>query len=66
MKKLMILGMLVVSMCFLTGCGGDEEVDGTAKQTIGFEKEAEEAVEENNEEAWELENSAKAVEEHME
>lgn len=66
MKKLIVLGMLVVAVCSLTGCGENNEVEEAVEQRIGFQKEAEETVDEHNERVIELEESAMEIEEELE
>lgn len=63
MKKLMILGMMVMGMCFLTACGDDDAAGKAAIQVIESQEEAEEAVREHNERVMDLEDSAKQIEE---
>lgn len=66
MKKLIILGMLVVVMCSLTGCGENNAVEEGVEQRIEFQKKAEETVDEHNERVMDIEDSAKEIEEGLE
>lgn len=66
MKKLIVLGMLVVAVCSLTGCGENNEVEEAVEQRIEFKQDAEETVEEHNERVIDLEENAKEIEEELE
>lgn len=66
MKKLIILGMLVVVMCSLTACGENNVVDRAAGQALEFQEDAQDAVGEHNEQVLELEDSADQIEEELE
>lgn len=66
MKKLIVFGMLVVTMCALTGCEPKDPADDAAGQIMEFKSDAREAVSEQNEDVWEMEDTAKKVEEDLE
>ena len=66
MKKWLLTVMLIVGMCVMTGCGNKDKVDNAENQAIGFQKDARESVEEQNEQVWELEDTAKQLEEEIE
>lgn len=66
MKKLIILGMLVLVMCSLTACGKDNAVDRTAGQAVKIQEDAQDAVREHNEQVLETENRAGQIEEELE
>lgn len=66
MKKLMILGMLIVVMCSLTACGEDNAVDRAAGQAVKIQEDAQDAVRDHNGQVLETENRAGQIEEELE
>ncbi len=63
MKKIIILGLLAVCMCSLTGCGGSDAIDGAVNQSIERQEDAKDAVSEFNENVEVLEDTADEIEE---
>ncbi len=58
MKKVLLVGLLVVSMCCLTACGDTKDNDAAAQMVIETKDNAQEAVDEHNEQVWDLEEKA--------
>lgn len=58
MKKLVVLGMLAVGMCFLTACGEEESLlDTTTGRTFELQEATPDEVQENEEQELEFEES---------
>lgn len=66
MKKLFLFGMLAVAMCSLSGCKAKDPGEEAADQVIEFKEDAREAVSEQNQDVWEMEEAAKQLEDEME
>ncbi len=66
MKKILMIGLLAVSMCCLTACGDAEDNDAAAEMVIETKDNAKQAVDEHNEQVWDAEEKANIIEEELE
>lgn len=63
MKKMLVLLIVTVMMCSVTGCNEDQErIDDAAERAIEWQDKAEDAVEDVNEDTLNIENAAEELE----